>query len=84
MPYAYIARCNDGTLYAGWTDDLEKRMSAHNEGRGAKYTMSRRPLTLVYSEEFSSKSDAMRREAAIKKMPRRAKLKLTDGAENVQ
>ncbi|GHS90146.1 GIY-YIG domain-containing protein [Synergistales bacterium] len=82
MPYVYIARCRDGTLYAGWTDDLEKRIRAHNDGKGAKYTYSRRPVTLAYSEEFSSKSDAMRREAAIKKMPRLAKLNLTDGAKN--
>ncbi|GHT00540.1 hypothetical protein AGMMS50276_26580 [Synergistales bacterium] len=57
--------------------DLKKRISAHSDGRGAKYTKSRRPVTLVYSEEFSSKSDAMRHEAAIKKLPRLAKLKLT-------
>ncbi|GHV45767.1 GIY-YIG domain-containing protein [Synergistales bacterium] len=83
MPYVYIAQCRDGTLYTGWTDELGKRIHAHNNGKGAKYTRGRRPVTLVYSEEFSSKNDAMRREAVIKKMPRLSKLNLTDGVKNV-
>jgi putative endonuclease len=76
--YAYIARCRDGTLYAGWTDGLEKRLSAHNAGKGGRYTRSRRPVTLVYAEEFSTKNEAMSRERAIKRMTRAEKLLLTD------
>ena len=51
MNYTYILRCSDGSLYTGWTNDLEKRVRAHNEGRGAKYTKSRRPVVLAYYEE---------------------------------
>lgn len=73
MNYTYIARCSDGTLYTGWTNDLKKRIKDHNEGRGAKYTRSRRPVELVYFEEFYTKEEAMSREWAIKQMPRRKK-----------
>ena len=66
--YAYIVECADGTLYSGWTNDLEKRIAAHNAGQGAKYTRSRRPVTLRYYEEFEDKSEALRRECALKKM----------------
>ena len=59
--YAYIVECADGTLYSGWTNDLEKRIAAHNAGQGAKYTRSRRPVTLRYYEEFEDKSEALRR-----------------------
>jgi putative endonuclease len=77
MPfYAYIAECRDGTLYTGWTDNLEKRAKAHNEGRGGNYTRSRRPVKMVYSEECSSRREAMSREWAIKKMRRAAKQSL--------
>ncbi|MDR2175188.1 MAG: GIY-YIG nuclease family protein [Synergistaceae bacterium] len=77
MPfYTYIVECSDGTLYTGWTNDLEKRVDAHNEGRGGRYTRSRLPVTVVYSEEFASKREAMRREWAIKKMKRSAKQSL--------
>ena len=51
MNYTYIVRCSDGSLYTGWTNDLEKRIKAHNEGKGAKYTKSRRPVELVYYED---------------------------------
>ena len=74
--YTYIVRCSDGTLYTGWTNDLGHRISAHNQGTGAKYTKSRRPVELVYFEEFSTKPEALRREAAIKKMTRAEKLLL--------
>lgn len=75
---AYILLCADGTLYTGWTNDLEKRLAAHNAGRGAKYTRGRRPVTLIYSEECGSREDAMSREAAIKKLPRKEKLRLAN------
>ena len=71
--YTYIVRCSDGSLYTGWTTDLEKRIEAHNSGKGAKYTKSRRPVTLVYYEEFATKEEAMKREYAIKQMKREEK-----------
>ena len=71
--FVYIVQCSDGTLYTGWTNDTDKRLSAHNSGTGSKYTRSRLPVELVYKEEFASKSEAMRRERAIKKMNRLAK-----------
>lgn len=55
MNYTYIVRCSDGSLYTGWTNDLKKRIKDHNEGRGAKYTRSRRPVVLAYYEEFATK-----------------------------
>lgn len=73
MNYTYILKCKDGTLYTGWTNDLDKRVKAHNEGRGAKYTRSRTPAELVYYETFETKEEAQRREYAIKKMTRRQK-----------
>ena len=60
--YVYIVECADGTLYSGWTNDLEKRIAAHNAGDGAKYTRSRRPVKLRYYETFEEKSKALRRE----------------------
>ena len=72
----YIVKCRDGSLYTGWTNDLEKRLRAHNEGRGAKYTKSRRPVTLVHCEVFGTKEEAMRREYEIKHMSRKEKEKL--------
>ena len=74
--YVYILRCFDGSLYTGWTTDLKQRVKAHNEGKGAKYTRSRRPVELVYHEEFETKSEALKREAAIKRMSREEKLTL--------
>lgn len=76
MNYTYILKCKDETLYTGWTNDIEKRLEAHNAGKGAKYTRSRRPVKLVYLEQFETKEEAMRREYAIKHMTRRAKLGL--------
>lgn len=77
MPfYVYLAECRDGSLYCGWTVDLEKRIEAHNAGKGAKYTRRRRTVRLVYSEEYDSKSHAMKRENEIKSMPRKGKLLL--------
>ena len=74
--YTYILKCNDETLYTGWTNNLEKRLADHNAGKGAKYTKSRLPVEIVYYEIFSSKEDAMRREYAIKRLSRKEKLKL--------
>ena len=74
--------CSDGTLYTGWTNNLEHRVETHNVGKGAKYTKSRRPVKLVYFETYSSKEEAMRREYAIKHMKRKEKLQLIEnGAE---
>lgn len=77
MHYCYILKCADESLYTGYTNDIDKRVKAHNEGKGAKYTRNRRPVTLVYYEEFQEKSDAMKREYEIKhKYSREQKLKL--------
>ncbi|HJD42059.1 MAG TPA: GIY-YIG nuclease family protein [Candidatus Mediterraneibacter quadrami] len=80
MNYTYIVRCSDGSLYTGWTNDLEKRIKAHNEGKGAKYTKSRRPVELVYYEAFEKKEEAMSREWAIKHMSREEKRGLLKAA----
>lgn len=74
--YVYIAECADGTLYTGWTNDLEKRLSAHNNGSASKYTRSRTPVTIVYSEEFETREEAMSREARIKSLSRARKIEL--------
>ena len=76
MNYSYISKCKDGSLYTGWTNDLEQRVAAHNTGKGAKYTKARRPVELVYFEEFETKEQAMKREYAIKQMARKDKLEL--------
>ncbi|MCD8083957.1 MAG: GIY-YIG nuclease family protein [Clostridiales bacterium] len=72
----YIVRCADGSLYCGWTNDLQARLRAHNTGKGAKYTRPRRPVTLVYYETYETKEEAMRREWRVKHMSREEKLKL--------
>lgn len=76
--YTYLLRCADGSLYTGWTNDLERRVKAHNAGSGAKYTRARRPVTLVYAEAFQTKEEAMQREAAIKQLTRKQKLCLIE------
>ena len=76
----YIVQCADGTLYTGWTNDLQGRIAAHNAGKGAKYTRTRLPVVLVYTEVHSDKQAAMRREAEIKRMPRKEKLLLIKGS----
>ena len=78
MNYTYLLRCSDDTLYCGWTNDLKKRIANHNAGKGAKYTKYRTPVTLVYYETFESKEEAMSREASIKKLSRKEKLKLIE------
>ena len=76
MNYTYIVKCSDGTFYTGWTTNVEKRIEVHNAGKGAKYTKPRRPVELVYHEEFQTKEEAMRREYEIKRMTRRKKEQL--------
>jgi putative endonuclease len=76
MYYVYILRCGDGSLYTGFTNDVAKRLAAHNEGKGAKYTRGRLPLALAYTEACQDKQQALQREAAIKKMNRACKLAL--------
>ena len=76
LNYTYILECRDGTYYTGWTNNLEKRLKDHNEGRGAKYTKARLPVSLIYYEEFQTKEEAMRREYAIKHMTRSEKEQL--------
>lgn len=71
--YTYILECKDGTYYTGWTNNLDKRLKDHNEGRGAKYTKARLPVSLIYHEKFQTKEEAMRREYAIKHMTRSEK-----------
>lgn len=76
MNYTYIVKCSDGSLYTGWTNDIEKRIAAHNAGKGAKYTKPRRPVELVYLEKFETKKEAMSREFAIKRLKRGEKEEL--------
>ena len=76
MNYTYILKCADETLYCGWTNNLEKRLKAHNEGKGAKYTRSRLPVELMYFEEFETSAEAQRREYQIKQLTRQEKLEL--------
>jgi putative endonuclease len=75
--YIYIVQCSDKSLYVGYTNDVFRRIENHNAGRGAKYTRSRRPVQLIYSENYRTKSEAMRREWEIKQLTRRQKCKLT-------
>ena len=78
MPFVYMVRCADGTLYTGWTTDVARRIAQHNAGRGARYTRMRRPVALVYREEAPDRSTAMRREVAIKKLDRERKERLVE------
>lgn len=81
-PCTYILRCSDGSLYTGWTNDITKRLAAHNAGKGAKYTKSRTPVELVYVEFFDVREAAMRREYAIKQLSRSQKLALIGSGSN--
>lgn len=80
--YVYLLKCNDNSLYCGYTNDLAKRIKTHNDGLGAKYTKPRLPVVLVYHEVFETKSDALKREAEIKKLTRPQKLRLISKGEN--
>ena len=76
--YTYILKCADGTLYCGWTNNLEKRLAAHNAGTASKYTAPRRPVEIVYTEQFATKQEAMSREYRIKQLSRQQKIELID------
>ena len=76
MHYTYMLKCKDGTYYIGYTNDLEKRVKAHNEGKGAKYTKGRGPVELIYYEEYEEKNIAMRREWEMKRFTRSQKEEL--------
>lgn len=80
VAYVYILRCADGTLYTGWTTDLERRLAEHNGGRGAAYTRGRRPVALVYCEPQPDRASAMRREAQIKRRGKRYRERLVQQA----
>ena len=81
--YTYIVKCSDETLYTGWTNNLKKRLEAHNSGKGAKYTKNRRPVELVYFEEYDTKQEAMKREYAIKQPSRQKKLALIRSHQSI-
>ncbi len=72
----YILECADGSFYTGWTNDLQKRLRLHNQGKASKYTRSRLPVRLVYMEEHQTKQEAMKREYAIKQLSRQDKMQL--------
>jgi putative endonuclease len=74
--FTYILECADGTFYTGWTANLEQRLQAHNAGRGGRYTRGRRPVRLAYFEEHSTRREAQRREAVLRRLPRAMKLRL--------
>lgn len=74
--YVYIIECRDKTFYIGYTDDLEKRINIHNEGKGAKYTRGRIPVKLLYYEVYKDKGKAMSREYALKRLTRKQKERL--------
>jgi putative endonuclease len=78
LAYTYMLECRDGSLYVGWTDDLEKRIRTHQAGRGGKYTRSRLPVRLAYFEELPDKSAAMSREWHLKRLTHQQKLALID------
>lgn len=79
MNFTYMVKCADGTFYTGWTNCLERRLKAHNEGKdGAKYTKAKRPVELIYYEGFATKEEAMQREYRIKKLSRREKERLLE------
>lgn len=82
MNYIYIVECSDGTYYTGYTNNIKKRIIAHNEGKGAKYTKGRGPVILKHTETFDTKSEAMSREYNIKKLSRKEKEELFKKKEN--
>lgn len=82
--YVYMLRCGDGTLYTGITDDIQRRLAAHRAGRGAKYTRGRGPLELVYKECMSNKSEALKREYALKRLKKNEKEALCKGYQSCQ
>lgn len=81
MAYVYIIECSDGSLYTGWTNDVPKRIEAHNQGKGAKYTRNRLPVSLRYIKEFSTRQEAMKEEYRIKQLSREQKIGLIREAQ---
>jgi putative endonuclease len=79
VAFVYLLRCADGTLYCGWTNDVEKRLAAHQAGTASRYTRSRLPVALAWSRELGSRSQAMSEEARIKRLPRVEKERLIVG-----
>ncbi|SET70219.1 putative endonuclease [Natronincola peptidivorans] len=79
MNYTYILLCADNTFYIGWTTDLDNRLEAHNDGKGAKYTRGRTPVKLVYWEEHKNRSEAQKREVALRRFNKKQKLNLIEG-----
>ncbi len=82
--FVYILRCADDSFYTGWTTDPEKRLKAHQSGKGSKYTRSRLPVEMVYLECFPDKTAALRREAAIKKMSRNEKMEFVSQGPTIR
>ena len=80
--YAYMLLCSDGSIYSGYTVNLEKRILSHNKGKGAKYTRSRLPVKLVYYEIFNTKAEAMKKEAALKRLSHMDKIKMINDFES--
>lgn len=78
--FVYLLRCRDGSLYCGWTTDVERRLASHRSGRGSRYTASRLPVELVLARPMSDRSAALREEARIKRLTRRQKLELITAA----
>lgn len=82
--YFYLARCSDGSLYSGSCLDLKAREAKHNEGKGAKYTRSRRPVEIIYHEEFATLKEARQREAAVKNLQKSQKENLVSANHRVK
>lgn len=82
MNYVYIVECRDGSWYTGWTNDVKRRLKAHNGGKGAKYTKSRLPVRLIYTEEYETAAEAQRREWQIKRLTRAQKEMLVNSPIN--
>ena len=80
--FVYLLRCADGSLYCGWTNDLQRRLRAHNAGTGSKYTRTRRPVTLAWFERCESKEAAMSREWHVKRLTREEKIRLIKERED--
>jgi len=79
MYYVYILECSDHTLYTGITNDIEQRLAKHSSGKGAKYVRGRLPIKLVHQEQYETKSEALKREIAIKALPKSEKIDLING-----
>ena len=83
LEFVYLLRCNDNSLYCGWSSDLSKRVKVHNTGKGAKYTKARLPVKLVYFEVYEDKIIAMKREYEIKQLTKLQKERLINGIEDI-